>query len=219
MAQISEAEQRAGRPTGSVSLLPVTKGQPPEVVQRASLLGVPALGENYLQECAAKDRLLRASGSTPVRWHLLGHLQRNKVRRATELFSCVESVDSVELAQRLSRAREGRARLQVLCEVELTGLPSRTGFSPAQLEREIGRLAQLEGIELDGLMTLAAPGRAQEAFSACRDLADRLRALSGCPLPTLSMGMSGDFREAIAGGSTRVRIGSLLFGDRVAGPG
>lgn len=194
----------------------MTKGHPAELVQQIALLGFPGLGENYLQECAAKDRILRASGSSAVRWHLLGHLQRNKVRPATQLFGCIESVDSLELAQKISREQAGQPRLAVLCEVELTGLPGRTGFAPSQLERELGQLAELDGIEVEGLMTVAAPGRAREAFSACRDLAGRLRASSGWPLTTLSMGMSGDYREAIAEGSTRVRIGTLIFGERTA---
>ena len=215
-AEVRQAERRSGRPGGSVSLLPVTKGHPPELAQLATTLGLTTLGENYLQECSAKDRFLQAAGAPPVNWHLLGHLQRNKVRRAAELFHSVESVDSLELARLLSRARTGQAKLPVLCEVELTGLPHRTGFPPARLEEEFSQLVELEGIEVEGLMTVAAPGGTGKAFSGCRELLERLRDLSGHELPTLSMGMSGDFREAIAEGSTRVRIGSLLFGSRPA---
>jgi uncharacterized pyridoxal phosphate-containing UPF0001 family protein len=126
----------------------------------------------------------------------------------------VESLDSLELARLLSRARAGQEPLPVLCEVELTQLPSRTGFEPDRLEREWEELLALEGIAVQGLMTVAAPGGERRAFAACRALAERLVERGGRELPTLSMGMSGDFREAIAEGSTRVRIGSLLFGSR-----
>lgn len=184
------------------------------MVEVAVRAGQVALGENYLQECDGKARALQALDLEPVRWHLLGHLQRNKVRRAAELFSVIESVDSLELAQRLSTARTGQERLPVLCEVELTGRLQRTGFAAQQLLAEFSQIAGLEGIEVRGLMTVAAPERPGEAFSAARGLLEKLRELGHLPLPTLSMGMSGDFRVAIAEGSTEVRIGSLLFGER-----
>lgn len=176
------------------------------------------LGENYVQECAAKDRWLRGAGVTPS-WHLLGHLQRNKVRRAVGLFDLLESVDSLELAQLLSQARVGQGSARVLCEVELTGLPGRTGFAPERLERELSQLVGLPGIQVEGLMTVAARERAGPTFAACRILAERLSRLSGHPLATLSMGMSGDFEAAIAEGSTQVRIGQLLFGSRLLATG
>ena len=211
------AEEKSARPTGSVQLLPVTKGHPAEMAELATMVGLTRLGENYVQECQEKDRFLRATGAPKVSWHLLGHLQRNKVGRAAQLFRSVASVDSLSLAQKLSAARSGQQQpLQVLCEVELTGLPNRTGFQPSQLEADLPQLIELEGIRLEGLMTVAAPQRPQEAFSACRQLVERLRELSGLALPILSMGMSGDFQAAISEGSTEVRIGTLLFGDRPA---
>jgi len=194
--------------------LPVTKGHPAETAELATMVGLTSLGENYVQECQEKDRFLRATGAPVVSWHLLGHLQRNKVGRAAQLFHSVASVDSLGLAQKLSAARSGQSPLRVLCEVELTGLPNRTGFQPGQLEAALPQLIGLEGIVLEGMMTVAAPQIAGDAFSACRKLAERMRELSGLALPTLSMGMSGDFQVAIAEGSTEVRIGTLLFGDR-----
>ncbi|MGP8249950.1 MAG: YggS family pyridoxal phosphate-dependent enzyme [Candidatus Dormibacteria bacterium] len=214
LVELRVAEERAGRPTGSVHLLPVTKGHPAEMAELATMVGLTCLGENYVQECQEKDRFLRATGAPTVSWHLLGHLQRNKVGRAAQLFQSVASVDSLSLAQRLSVARSGQPPLRVLCEVELTGLPNRTGFQPGQLEADLPQLIELEGVRLEGLMTVAAPQRPQEAFSACRQLVERLRALSDLALPVLSMGMSGDFHAAIGEGSTEVRIGTLLFGDR-----
>jgi pyridoxal phosphate enzyme (YggS family) len=194
----------------------VTKGHSAEMAELATMVGLTRLGENYVQECQEKDRFLRATGAPRVSWHLLGHLQRNKVGRAFQLFHSVESVDSLRLAQKLSSARAGQPPIQFLCEVELTGLPNRTGFQPGQLEADLPQLIELEGVRLEGLMTVAAPQRPQEAFSTCRQLVERLRTLSGLALPRLSMGMSGDFQAAISEGSTEVRIGTLLFGDRPA---
>jgi pyridoxal phosphate enzyme (YggS family) len=218
VAEIRSAERQAGRAEGSVELLGVTKGQPPELVLEATAAGLQSLGENYVQECAAKERWLRQAGAGPVSWHLLGHLQRNKARRAAGLFRWIESLDSLELARLLSAARAGSGPLIVLCEVELTQLPGRNGFEPDRLEREWEELLALDGIAVQGLMTVAAPGEGRRAFAACRSLAERLVARGGRALPTLSMGMSADFRDAIAEGSTRVRIGSLLFGDREPHP-
>jgi PLP dependent protein len=180
------------------------------------MVGLTSLGENYVQECQEKDRFLRATGAPAVSWHLLGHLQRNKVGRAAQLFQLVAGVDSLGLAQKVSAARSGQPPIRVLCEVELTGLPNRTGFQPAQLREAMPQLIELEGISVEGLMTVAAPQAPREAFSACRKLAEQMRQLSGLALSTLSMGMSGDFQAAIAEGSTEVRIGTLLFGDRQA---
>ncbi|HEY6538280.1 MAG TPA: YggS family pyridoxal phosphate-dependent enzyme [Candidatus Dormibacteraeota bacterium] len=211
---ISQCERSSDRDQGSVALLPVTKGHPPEVAELAVAAGLSVLGENYVQECLTKAALLAAAGAGPVRWRLLGHLQRNKVGRAVEIFSAIESLDSWELAQRLSQARAGRPPLPVLCEVELTGLPRRTGFSEAQLVVDLERLVDLPGIEVTGLMTVAGPSNPGPTFAAARDLLELLRQRSGLPLSTLSMGMSADFQVAIAEGSTEVRIGSLLFGRR-----
>ncbi|MGH7705218.1 MAG: YggS family pyridoxal phosphate-dependent enzyme [Candidatus Dormibacteria bacterium] len=212
--RVREAERRAGRGQGVVKLLPVTKGQPQEVVTSAVQLGLQELGENYLQECLRKERELEGVAGERVSWHLLGHLQRNKVRRATQLFAVLESVDSLELARLISSARDGAPPLPVLLEVELTGLPGRTGFRAEVLERELEQLLALPGIAVQGLMTVAAPGRPEAAFSTCRELAERLGRQGHRPLPTLSMGMSGDFEQAISEGSTEIRIGSLLFGER-----
>ncbi|HUY58005.1 MAG TPA: YggS family pyridoxal phosphate-dependent enzyme [Candidatus Micrarchaeaceae archaeon] len=219
LADVSQAVRQSGRPEGSVTLLPVTKGQLPEVAREAARLGLTTLGENYVQECAAKERLLQESGEAVVHWHLLGHLQRNKVKRAAQLFQLVESVDSLAVAQLLSRTRADQSRLKVLCEVELTGLTNRSGFAAGRLEQEFPRLLELEGIEVEGLMTVANPVQPERAFSACRELLDRLGEVSGRHLTTLSMGMSGDFQAAIAEGSTEVRIGSRLFGSRPSPPG
>ncbi len=208
---LAEAVRAASRPPGSVRLLPVSKGQPLALVQQGLELGLRDLGENYVQECSGKAQLL---GLAPVRWHLLGHLQKNKAARAAKLFHRVLTLDSLVLGRLLSRAREGQSALPVLCEVELTGLPGRGGYRPGDLDRELGELARLPGIKIEGLMTVADPARPRAAFEGLRELRDRLARTGPLPLAELSMGMSQDFRDAIAEGSTEVRVGSLLFGPR-----
>lgn len=212
--EISAAAVRAGRDPREVALLAVTKGQPEAVAAAALAEGLTALGENYVQECSTKDLHLAASGQPRPRWHMLGHLQRNKVRIAADLFSLIETVDSLALARSISAAREGRDPLPILCEVDFTGLPGRKGYAPEQLEAELAELERLPGIVVRGLMTVAARERPALGFQACRALRDRLSDLGGLELPVLSMGMSEDFRDAIAAGSTQVRVGTLLFGPR-----
>ncbi|HUY53876.1 MAG TPA: YggS family pyridoxal phosphate-dependent enzyme [Candidatus Nanopelagicaceae bacterium] len=212
--EISAAAVRAGRDPREVALLPVTKGQPERVAAAALAEGLTALGENYVQECSTKDLDLTASGRPRPHWHLLGHLQRNKVRIAADLFSLIETVDSLALARAISAAREGRAPLPILCEVDFTGLPGRKGYAPEQLVADLAELERLPGILVRGLMTVAAREQPALSFQACRALRDRLSQLGGGALPVLSMGMSEDFRDAIAAGSTQVRVGTLLFGSR-----
>ncbi len=212
-AAIARAAEGAGRSPDEVELLAVTKGHDVAVARAALGVGLTALGENYVQECRDKARALAEEGAPAPRWHLLGHCQRNKARLAAALVAEVETVDSVEIARRLGAARAGEPPLPVLCEVELTGRPGRTGFTPAALRRELPLLTALPGIAVRGLMTVAAPGD-HAAFAACRRLRDQLADAHGVPLPVLSMGMSDDLAEAVAAGSTRVRIGRALFGER-----
>ncbi len=193
----------------------MSKGQPPELLLEAASLGLLRLGENYVQECESKRSWLLEHGETRIDWVLLGHLQRNKLGRALRLFSRVWSLDSLELARKLAAAEADERPLEVLCEVELTGLPGRSGYSPEGLRRDWEQLLQLPGIQITGLMTVAAPGAPGPAFSACRELARELERRGGASLPRLSMGMSQDFEEAIREGSTEVRIGSALMGPRI----
>ncbi len=192
----------------------MTKGQPLELVTLALGLGLTELGESYVQECRAKASELELQGSPQVGWHLLGHLQSNKTGRAARLFQTVESVDSLELARRLGRARVGLPPLPALLEVALTGLPGRSGLVPEALLGQLDDLLAVEGIVIEGLMTVALSGNPAPAFQACRQLLEQLRHRSGRTLPTLSMGMSQDFPVAIQEGSTEVRIGTRLFGPR-----
>lgn len=208
-ARIEAARSRAGGPL--VTLLPVTKGHGPELVREALELGLHELGENYVQECRAKAEAL--DDAAPG-WHLLGHLQRNKVGVAAQLFAQIESVDSLPLARAIGARREGSEPLRVLCEVDFTAIAQRHGFREADLLRAADELFAISGLQVTGLMTVADPEQPRRCFEACRLLRDRLQARIGRPLPDLSMGMSQDFEAAIAEGSTEVRIGTLLFGPR-----
>ncbi len=213
-SRIQEGLQRGGREPGCVRLVAVSKGQPPEAVRAVLALGLRDLGENYLQECAAKAAQL--GGELQPTWHMLGHLQSNKAVRAAQIFSRVDSLDSLALARRLDRARPGPEPLRALCEVDFTGVPGRTGYRPELLSEELPELLRLPHLRIEGLMTVAAPEGAGAAFAACWELRSDLERRWGEELPVLSMGMSHDFEEAIAHGSTEVRIGTLLFGPRRA---
>ncbi len=214
--RIETARCRAGR-TDAVTLVAVTKGRPPELVREALAAGVTDIGENRVQEARGKwpalaDELARRG----VRRHMIGHLQRNKVPAALELFDLVQSVDSVPLARKISEHAGPRGgRVPVLLQLN-AGEASKSGFAPDAFERQLAELAALAGIEIAGLMTLApldaGEVRLREVFGGLRERLRRLRAeLPGHPVRHLSMGMSGDFEIAVEEGATMVRIGSALF--------
>ena len=214
--RISAAAARSGRPAGSVLLVGVTKTVAAVLVARAVELGLADLGENRVQEAQPK---ILAVGRDRARWHMVGHLQRNKAGRAVDLFDRVHSVDSLELAEALSRrAVEAGRRLPALVEVNVSGEPSKFGVGPEYLERLLEAIAGLPGLAVDGLMTVgqavASPADARPGFARLRELRDRAEARLGLRLPELSMGMSGDFEAAVEEGSTMVRIGTALFGPR-----
>jgi PLP dependent protein len=203
-----------------VTLVAVSKGVPVELLRHAVELGVADLGENRVQEAAPK---VAALGERGVRWHMIGRLQSNKARRATQLFDEIHSVDSLDLAERLSRAalELRRAPLPVYLQVNVDADPAKAGFAGDDLERSIHALAGLDGLRLRGLMTV---GRlveraedARPAFGGLRALSERLRAAApGALGDGLSMGMSDDFEVAIEEGATVVRVGRAVFGERPA---
>ena len=218
--RIRAACGRAGRDPDSVTLLAVTKSQPPEVVSAAAKLGLILFGENKVQEAKAKIPLCPGH----LRWHMIGHLQSNKCRDAVELFKMIQSVDSLSLAQEINkRAEQAATTMPVLMEVNVAGEASKFGYRPEQLLAELKELNALPRIEIHGLMTMppwsAEAEKAQPHFRRLRELKERAEAVLGAPLPHLSMGMSGDFEIAIEEGATMVRIGTELFGPRPkAGP-
>lgn len=192
-------------------LLAVSKGQPADQIRRAVALGQRSFGESRLQEAVAKQAEL--GELEPLDWHFIGRLQANKVRAVLRHFGTIHSLDSLELAERLQRiaAEEGLSPV-VFLQVKLRPDPTKTGFEPAELERLQPLLQGLAPLRLDGLMTIAprdlVPSGRAALFGECAALADRLG------LKERSMGMSGDWREAAAAGSTWVRLGSALFGPR-----
>jgi len=215
-AQIAEAAARAGRPADDVSLVAVTKTQPPEAVQEAIDAGQLLFGENRVQEAKAKIPLLPGR----ARWHFIGHLQKNKIRHVLPLFELIESIDSLELARDLDRiAAEAGAFPRALLEVNVAGEGSKFGFAPAKLPEQMEALLALERVQIEGLMCIPPPmPRAEDArryFAMLRELRDRLASTSGISWRQLSMGMSGDFPVAIEEGATLVRVGTAIFGERV----
>jgi hypothetical protein len=216
--RLATAAVRSGRRAEAVVLVGVTKTVAAEVVCAVAALGLTDLGENRVQEAQAKIPLV---GRDRARWHLVGHLQRNKVVRALELFDRIHGLDGIELAEALSRraALAGRL-LPVLVEVNVSGEATKFGVAPAGLEPLLERVAALPGLRLDGLMTVGAPvERAEDArrgFARLRELRDGAERRLGIALPELSMGMSADFEVAAEEGSTMVRVGTAIFGPRPA---
>ena len=216
LARIAEACLRAGRDPASVTLAAVSKTVPVERIRAAVAAGLDVLGENRVQEAAAKVPLVPGA-----RWHLVGPLQANKARRAIELFDVVETVDSVELARRLDRiaaeVQPGR-RLAVLLEVNVDLDPAKAGLPPGAVDGALAELAGLPNLELRGLMTIgrlaASPEEARGTFRALRDLSGWLRARHAHLGPDLSMGMTDDYPVAVEEGATIVRVGRALFGER-----
>ncbi len=196
-------------------LLAVSKGHPADLVRHAAALGQRSFGESRLQEAIAKQEAL--ADLPDLDWHFIGRLQANKARAVLRRFGTIHSVDSLALAQRLQRiaAEEGLAP-GILLQVKFRPDPAKTGFEPAEVRALGPVLEHLQPLRCLGLMTIAPLGLTPEArlelFRECRDLADGL-GLSDC-----SMGMSGDWRDAVAAGSTWVRLGSVLFGSRPIQP-
>ncbi len=216
LERIAAACARVGRDPGEVALVAVSKTVPVERLRAALVAGIDRLGENRVQEAAAKVPELPGA-----RWHLVGPLQSNKARRAVELFEVIETVDSVDLALRLDRIvgelRPG-TRYPVLLQVNVDRDPAKAGLDPEAVAWALDRISELERLEVRGLMTIGRlvrePEAARPTFRSLARLAERLRR-SGLRLgPELSMGMSDDFEVAVEEGATIVRIGRAIFGER-----
>jgi PLP dependent protein len=214
-ARITEAAQRAHRPTDEIKLVAVSKGHDAEKVRLALENGQLIFGESKVQEARAKIPLLPSH----LKWHLIGHLQKNKIRHALPLFELIHSVDSLELGQQMQRvAREDGLYPRVLLEVNVAGEGTKFGFTPEDLSGEMEQLLMLDRLSIEGLMTI--PPIAEEAensrryFASLRQLRDRLESEFNVKLPELSMGMSDDFEIAVEEGSSIVRVGTAIFGAR-----
>jgi pyridoxal phosphate enzyme (YggS family) len=215
LGRIAEQCRAAGRNPRDVTLLPVTKTHPAAAAEYAARYGLAAVGENRVQEAVEK----RAQTQAAVRWELIGHLQSNKARVAAEHFGRIQSVDSEKLLNLLDRAAgELGRKLPVLLQINAGNDPAKFGAEPADAPRLLELALAKSHLQVDGLMTIAPlsddPAVARRTFANLRTIRDQLAARSGAPLRELSMGMSGDLDDAIAEGSTLVRIGSALYGPR-----
>ncbi|MGZ7074088.1 MAG: YggS family pyridoxal phosphate-dependent enzyme [Candidatus Angelobacter sp.] len=219
--RIARAAARVGRSAESISLMAVSKTVEPERIKEAYAAGLRIFGENRVQEFEGKSAGL--SELKDAEWHLIGHLQSNKAKKAAELFHAIDSVDSLRLAEKLNQsAAEANKKLEVLIEIKVGKEESKAGIpldSP-ELENLLRAAPQLESLQIRGLMTVPPftedPEGARLYFRLLRDLRDKIaaRKLSGIEMDALSMGMSHDFEIAIEEGSTCVRVGSAIFGAR-----
>ena len=232
-ATIADAAARAGRDPAAVTLVAVSKTHPAELVAEVAGLGVEHFGENRVQEArgkiprvrellgsgpASRDQTSRDQTSRGPTWHMIGSLQRNKVRACLGLFDLVHSVDSARLAATISERAEGRP-VSVLLEVYFGEDPARPGFRPDDLLGEAATVLARPGLDVRGLMTVAPLGSggeaARAAFRRLRELRDELRGrYPGARLDELSMGMTDDYPLAIEEGATIVRVGRAIFGER-----
>jgi pyridoxal phosphate enzyme (YggS family) len=207
--RIAQAAQRAGRSPAEITIVAVTKGLTAQAIEAALEAGIRHIGENRVQE--AREKIARLSNLQPCpTWHMVGHLQTNKVKTAVEIFDIIHSIDSLRLAEALS----GRARntVPVLLQVNVSGEEPKSGFSEAELPKAEEEVARLPRLEVKGLMTIAPlvsdPEEVRPIFQRLRELRDSLG------LEHLSMGMSDDFEVAVGEGATIVRIGRAIFEER-----
>ncbi|HYE65843.1 MAG TPA: YggS family pyridoxal phosphate-dependent enzyme [Pyrinomonadaceae bacterium] len=217
--RIAASALSSKREPSEITLIAVGKTHPPHLLRSAIEAGVHDLGENRVQEAEAKIREL---GRTAARWHLIGHLQANKARRAVALFDVIHSLDSSSLARRLDRlcAEEGREELPVMIQVDLAGEATKSGVSEDELPELVAAVKACERLRLIGLMTLPPFYENAELvrpyFRRLRELRDTLQSRNdfGARRGELSMGMSHDYEAAIEEGATMVRVGTAIFGER-----
>ncbi len=213
--RIARAADRAARNHSEIGLIAVSKTHPVESVRELFDAGQSVFGENRVQELLAKAPLVPAG----LHWHLIGHLQKNKIRKVLPVVELLHGVDSVDLAREIDRiAAELGLFPRVLLEVNVAGEESKFGFHPDPLSEVVSELLTLPRIQVEGLMTIAPytddPETVRPVFRGLRELRDALEQKTSTPLPVLSMGMSGDFEVAIEEGATLVRVGTALFGER-----
>jgi pyridoxal phosphate enzyme (YggS family) len=215
--RVQAALDRSGRSGQEVIIVGASKLMPAERIQEAIDAGIRYIGENRVQEAHAKKPSVKGE----AHWHMIGHLQTNKVKKAIELFEMIQSVDSVRLAREISkRSLVHNKDVDVLVEVNMSGETSKSGVAPDRALDVTGQIASMDGIRVRGLMTIGALSDDVEDTRTCfaklaklaRQLEDQ--AIDSCTMDFLSMGMSGDFEVAIEEGSNMIRIGTLLFGPR-----
>ncbi|HMP90332.1 MAG TPA: YggS family pyridoxal phosphate-dependent enzyme [Kiritimatiellia bacterium] len=214
-ARLRRAALKANRNPADIELMAVSKNHGPEAVREAADAGLTLFGENRVQEAAVK--IPECPGN--LRWHLIGHLQRNKVRYAIELFESIHSVDSWRLLESIQKfCDDASRRIQILLEVNVSGESVKFGFKPEEVPEALKRSGELARIEIVGLMTIPPltedPEGARPHFRALRNYRDKWQDDLGIPLPVLSMGMSHDLEVAVEEGSHIIRVGTAIFGPR-----
>ena len=213
LAQIEQACAKLGKAENSVQLLAVSKMQPSDCLTAMYHAGQRAFGENYLQEALEKIEALHA---LDIEWHFIGHVQRNKTKHLAEKFAWVHGVDRLLIAQRLSQQRQAtQAALNICIQVNIDDQDSKDGCQPAEVAELVQQISALPHLKLRGLMVIPAPDNSA-AFAQAAQLFAQVKSLHAqrADWDTLSMGMSADLDDAIAAGSTMVRVGTALFGQR-----
>lgn len=215
--RMAAAAERCGRNHEDINLMAVSKTVPPERVHEAIKAGITWFGENYVQEAREK---IPAVGQN-VSWHMIGHLQTNKVKYVVHLFDWIHSVDRIELARELDkRAAQNQRTLKVLLEVNVSGEVSKNGVEPSRVPELVRQISLMPNLDVQGLMTMPPffenPEDARPYFIALRELRDKIASenIPGIQMKELSMGMTGDFEVAIEEGATIIRVGRAIFGER-----
>jgi pyridoxal phosphate enzyme (YggS family) len=213
--RIAKAAERAGRSAHDIGLVAVSKVVDTERVRQAVAAGITDIGENYVQEAAAK----RPEVGGGPRWHMIGHLQRNKAGQAVQIFDMIQTVDTQRLAEAIGRRAQAAGRtMSVLLQVNTSGEESKSGAAPADVERLLDGVGPLPGLQVEGLMTIGRwdpdPESARREFRLLAQLAKQLERHSGLATTRLSMGMSHDFEVAIEEGANLIRVGTGIFGPR-----
>ncbi|MDY2628946.1 MAG: YggS family pyridoxal phosphate-dependent enzyme [Lachnospiraceae bacterium] len=217
-SRVQAACDRAGRPREDVLLIAVSKTKPVEMIREIMETGVKDFGENKVQEMCNKIEEIKE----PLNWHLIGHLQRNKVKYIVDKACLIHSVDSLRLAEEIQKeaVKKGVSKVPVLIEVNMAQEESKDGISSSETEELVRKIAELPNLQIRGLMTIAPfvddPEENRVHFRAMRALRDQLKAMNipGVDMSELSMGMTNDFEVAIEEGATMIRVGTAIFGER-----
>ena len=214
--RISRAIQKSGREPDSARLITVSKQISVDRIEEARAAGAVVFGENKIQEAIPKIEQMGAEG---IFWHFIGHLQKNKVKFLDERFDLIHSVDSFEVAEKIAKHYHSENRVQrILLQVNVSGEAAKFGMEPKELEKQMAEFFQLQGIQVEGLMTIppfdSDPENSRRHFSRLRELREQYEKQNGLPLNQLSMGMSNDFEVAVEEGATLVRVGTAIFGPR-----
>lgn len=214
--RISQAIQKSGREPDSARLITVSKQISVDRIEEARIAGAVVFGENKIQEAIPK---IEQMGTEGISWHFIGHLQKNKVKFLDERFDLIHSVDSLELAEKIAKHCHSENRVQrILLQVNVSGEAAKFGMEPNGLEKQMAEFSQLQGVQVEGLMTIppfdSDPENSRRHFSRLRELREQYEKQNGLPLNELSMGMSHDFEVAVEEGATLVRVGTAIFGPR-----